>query len=107
MADTVRLRFLAEVNPPTPAFDRIADEELVTFMPLETVWADGRADTSRARPKAEVSTGYVRFMEGDILSPKVTPTFQAGSFRLSYQSPQGGRRCEHGGTHRACTFRCR
>jgi type I restriction enzyme S subunit len=70
------------VNPSTPAFDKIPDDEPVTFMPLETVWADSRVDTSRCRPKSEVSTGYVRFVNGDILSPKVTPTFQAGRSAL-------------------------
>jgi type I restriction enzyme S subunit len=34
-------------------------------------------DLSRRRLKAQVSTGYTRFREGDILVPKITPTFQA------------------------------
>lgn len=47
-------------------------------MPLETVWADNRLDLSRTRAKRDVSTGYTRFRDGDVLVPKVTPTFQAG-----------------------------
>lgn len=47
-------------------------------MPLEAVWADGRLDTTRVRPKSEVATGYTRFRDGDVVIPKVTPTFQAG-----------------------------
>ncbi|MEO6500441.1 MAG: hypothetical protein ABIQ09_00845 [Jatrophihabitantaceae bacterium] len=82
MNGMVRLRYLAEVNPSTPEFDKVADDQAVTFMPLETVWADNRLDTSRSRPKAEVASGYVRFTEGDILCPKVTPTFQAGRSAL-------------------------
>lgn len=91
MTRTVRLRYLAEVNPPTPAFDQVRDDEAVTFMPLETVWADSRVDTSRSRLKSEVSTGYVRFVNGDILSPKVTPTFQAGRSALitTMRTPAG------------------
>lgn len=73
-----RLRYLAKVNPSTPEFDRLSPTKRVTFMPLETLWADYRLDTSRLRPKAEVATGYVRFRDGDVLVPKVTPTFQAG-----------------------------
>lgn len=73
-----QLRHLAEVNPETPEFSELADEADVTFMPLETVWADSRRDLTRVVKKAEVSGGYVRFREGDILCPKVTPTFQAG-----------------------------
>ncbi len=72
------MRYLAEVNPPTPEFDQLAPHAELTFMPLETVWADGRHDASRVKVKSEVMTGYTRFRDGDILLPKVTPTFQAG-----------------------------
>jgi len=84
-----RLRYLAEINPATREFDSVADNEPVTFMPLETVWADGRLDTSRTRLKSEVASGYVRFKSGDILSPKVTPTFQAGRSALIGTLPSG------------------
>ncbi len=79
---TVRLRHVAEVNPPTWQFDVLSDDAVVTFMPLETVWADDRLDTSRVRVKSDVSTGYVRFQDDDVLCPKVTPTFQAGRSAL-------------------------
>lgn len=78
VTEMIRIRRLAKVNPPTPAFDQLGDGEPVTFMPLETVWAGKRCDVTRVRPKVEVATGYVRFQSGDILVPKVTPTFQAG-----------------------------
>ena len=74
----LRLRHLADINPPTPEFDRLSPDDEVTFMPLETVWADSRVDMKRKRPKTEVSTGYTRFRNGDVVVPKVTPTFQAG-----------------------------
>jgi type I restriction enzyme S subunit len=75
---SARLRDIAEVNPPTPEFQRLSSEAPLTFMPLETVWADARLDMSRVRRKSEVVAGYTRFRNGDILLPKVTPTFQAG-----------------------------
>jgi len=75
---TVPLRHLAEVNPPTREFDRLGRDESVTFMPLETVWADQRVDFSRRVPKSEVVSGYTRFRDRDVLVPKVAPTFQAG-----------------------------
>ncbi|SEP15023.1 restriction endonuclease subunit S [Trujillonella endophytica] len=74
----IRLRYLADVNPSCPAFETLGTDEQVTFMPLESVWADERLDLTRTRRKSETATGYVRFQEGDILVPKVTPTFQAG-----------------------------
>ena len=73
---TVRLRHLAEINPPVPGWDQIPDDQLLTFVPLEAVWPR-QIDFTRARPKSETSTGYTRFMEGDVIIPKITPTFEA------------------------------
>lgn len=73
---TLRIRHLAHVNPSTPAFDALPQTLELTFMPLETVWADQRLDMSRVAAKADVSSGYVRFQDGDVLVPKTAPTFQ-------------------------------
>ncbi|MFJ3086028.1 restriction endonuclease subunit S [Streptomyces sp. NPDC086838] len=74
----VRLRHLARINPLTPAFDRLADNDELTFVPMEAVWPDSRLDLSRRRTKSAVATGYTRFQDGDVLVPKITPTFEAG-----------------------------
>lgn len=74
---TVVLGRVAEVNPPVPEFSNEADSP-VTFVPLECVWPDGRADFTRTRPANEVSTGYTLFRRGDVLVPKITPTFESG-----------------------------
>lgn len=58
-------------------------------MPLEAVWHDSRLDTQRTRRKIEVSTGYTRFRNGDVLVPKVTPTFQAGRSAIMDRLPAG------------------
>jgi type I restriction enzyme S subunit len=68
---------LAQVNPLTPAFDRLADEDELTFLPMEAVWPGNRLDITRRRTKASVATGYTRFQDGDVLVPKITPTFEA------------------------------
>jgi type I restriction enzyme S subunit len=73
-----RLRFLAEVNPATAEFDSLPDAAEITFVPLEDVWPPPRWKPSRKRPKEEVTSGYTRFREGDVLVPKITPTFEAG-----------------------------
>ncbi len=75
---TVPLRRVASINPPCPEFERTPSDGEVTFMPLEAVWPNGRADVSRRAIKIDVATGYSRFDAGDILVPKVTPTFEAG-----------------------------
>ncbi|WP_078661746.1 MULTISPECIES: restriction endonuclease subunit S [Streptomyces] len=78
MKTTIRLRHLAQINPGTPPFDRLPDDEEMTFLPMEAVWPDSRLDISQRRVKKSVSTGYTRFQNGDILVPKITPTFEAG-----------------------------
>ncbi|MBO0914206.1 restriction endonuclease subunit S [Streptomyces laculatispora] len=78
MNTTVRLRHLAQVNPLTPAFDRLSNDDELTFIPMESVWPNTRLDISRRRTKAAVATGYTRFQDGDVLVPKITPTFEAG-----------------------------
>ncbi|MFC5954898.1 restriction endonuclease subunit S [Streptomyces pratens] len=78
MSTTVRLRHLAQINPGTPAFNNLKGDDELTFLPMEAVWPDNRLDISQRRTKKEVSTGYTRFQDGDILVPKITPTFEAG-----------------------------
>lgn len=75
---TIPLRHLAEINPPSGFFEALPAEADVLFLPLETVWADGRADQTRRVRKSSVESGYTRFHPGDTVCPKVTPTFQAG-----------------------------
>jgi type I restriction enzyme S subunit len=72
----VKLKHLAQINPATPAFDRLAPDADIPFVPLEAVWRSG-FDGTQTRTKAAVSTGYTRFVDGDIVLPKITPTFQA------------------------------
>ncbi|MER7903007.1 restriction endonuclease subunit S [Streptomyces sp. NPDC095614] len=74
---TTPLGRLAYINPPVPEF--LADPEAsITFMPLETIWADGKEDCSRRANAQDVAAAYTRFRNGDVLMPKITPTFEAG-----------------------------
>lgn len=87
---TVPLRRVAAINPQAPNFDRLDPADEVTFMPLETVWPAGRANTSRRALKSDVANGYTRFHTGDILVPKITPTFEAGRTCVAYiETPAG------------------
>lgn len=74
---SLRIRTICAVNPSTPEFVALHDDEEVQFLPMEAVWTD-RLDLSETRLKSAVSTGYTRFREGDLLLPKITPTFEAG-----------------------------
>ena len=73
-----RLRHIARVNPLSRRFDRLSDDELVTFLPMENVWPGDKLDLSQSRPKSAVAVGYTRFETGDVVVPKITPTFEAG-----------------------------
>lgn len=66
-----------DVNPLTPEFSELAEGVEISFMPLETVWPEGRADQSRIIPWSRRLTSYTQFRRGDVLLPKVTPTFEA------------------------------
>jgi type I restriction enzyme S subunit len=86
--DRVRLRFTAKVAPSTP-IDHLRGEDEVPFLPLEAIWPDSRYDASRSRPVDQVASGYTRFAEGDVLVPKITPTFQAARSAIA-QGLRGG-----------------
>lgn len=73
----VRLRHLVQVNPSCPAFDRLPHDAELTFLPMENIWPDDRLDLSQRRIKSSVTSGYTRFQHGDVLVPKITPTFEA------------------------------
>ncbi|MEA5636321.1 MAG: hypothetical protein R5N81_09050 [Cutibacterium granulosum] len=85
---TVPLRYLAEINPPSPELDAMSDNAEIEFLPLEAVWSDERADQTRVILKHDAS-GYTRFNAGDIVSPKVTPTFQAGRSMITKHAGVG------------------
>jgi type I restriction enzyme S subunit len=82
-----RLRFLCRVNPPTEGFAQLADDAPVTFLPLDAVWPGSDLDMSQERLKGEVAQGYTRFRSGDILLPKITPTFEAARSALLPELP--------------------
>lgn len=82
----IRLRYLAAVNPPVRSWNSLPDDMDVTFLPLEAVWPES-IDFSQRRTKSEVASGYTRFQEGDIVVPKITPTFQADRSTLIQGMP--------------------
>lgn len=86
---TLRLRHLARVNPGIAMAGLAIDRE-VTFLPLACVWPDSRLDTSRTRLVGEVGSGYTRFAEGDVLIPKITPTFEAARSAIALGLLEGG-----------------
>lgn len=72
----IRLRHICAINPPVPELRSLPVEEAVTFLPMEAV--GGRLDLSNTRPRGHAESGYSEFREGDLLLPKITPTFEHG-----------------------------
>lgn len=77
MIETAPLWTYAEINPATPEFKLLGDGTQVPFMPLEAIWPGGRADYSHSLSWSSKQS-YTQFRKGDILVPKITPTFEAG-----------------------------
>ena len=77
MRETAPVWKFADVNPLTPEFKDTPEGTEVTFMPLEAVWPGERVDFSQRIPWSSKQS-YTQFRRGDILVPKITPTFEAG-----------------------------
>ncbi|MCG3163606.1 MAG: hypothetical protein JMDDDDMK_05045 [Acidobacteria bacterium] len=78
----VKLADVAEINPRRPALD-FADDELVTFVPMESVdGVTGIVVTPFERKFAQVKKGYTVFAEDDVIFAKITPCMQNGKHAI-------------------------
>lgn len=72
------LGLVAPVNPST-SFDELNASAEIPFIPMAAVAEEtGSFDHSARRPVRDVSKGYVRFMEGDVIFAKITPCMENG-----------------------------
>lgn len=74
----MRLRFVATINPRVQGFDHSAAGDEISFIPLECVWMDDRFDASQVIEYSGDVGSYNAVNEGDLLLPKVSPTFAHG-----------------------------
>lgn len=72
-----RLRRYAEINPSIGSIQRRSDD-LVCFLPMETVSANGQVDYGNRRKTKEVSQGFTQFRKKDVIVAKITPCFENG-----------------------------
>ena len=71
------------VNPRT-FLDPVEADCPVSFIPMAAVEArTGQIDLSQIRPYGEVSKGYTRFSEGDVLFAKITPCMENGKIAIA------------------------
>ncbi len=56
----------------------IADNEQVSFVPMQSVGEDGSIDSSEIRMASEVKKGFTYFQDDDVLFAKITPCMENG-----------------------------
>ena len=81
----MRVRHVAELNPRVPQLTRDNAGLDISFLPLEKIWADHRFDPSTTVTFSGDIQSYNAVAEGDILIPKVSPTFSHGRVALADQ----------------------
>ena len=80
--EVTRLRFCATINP-TPAEIRgIANDTVVSFVPMEAVGENGGLNLEQTHPLGYVAKGYTYFRDNDVVIAKITPCFENGKGAL-------------------------
>jgi type I restriction enzyme S subunit len=76
-----RLGDVCEINPRAPK--DIADDAVVSFLPMSAVSEGGFVSTEEMRTYKDVKKGYTYFERGDVLVAKITPCFENGKAALA------------------------
>ena len=72
------------VNPRLPRSHGLADDHVVSFVPMAAVdEAGGQIVSLQARPFSEVKKGYTHFEDGDVLFAKITPCMENGKAAIA------------------------
>jgi type I restriction enzyme S subunit len=75
---------ICEVNPRLPRGHSIADDEVVSFVPMAAVnEVSGKIQDRHARPFSEVRKGYTHFKNADVLFAKITPCMENGKAAIA------------------------
>ncbi|MGO3141743.1 MAG: hypothetical protein ACTII3_13560, partial [Galactobacter sp.] len=75
---TIRMRYLAELNP-TPSPHIRADKDVQRpLYPMESIHEFGPLGKPQLRTTADLLTGYSYIDQGDVAFAKVTPCFENG-----------------------------
>lgn len=79
----MRIRDVAILNPPVTGLDREA-RATISFLPLDKIWADERFDPNTEIDFCGDLGSYNAVAEGDVLLPKVAPTFAHGRVAIAH-----------------------
>jgi len=74
-----------QIKPPkSEARERVASDELVSFLPMESLGIDKQfVQATQERPLSEVAGSYTYFADGDVLLAKITPCFENGKLGIA------------------------
>ena len=69
---------ICQIKPPkSEARNKIAADELVSFLPMEGLGIDRKfVRATQERTLSEVAGSYTYFSDGDVLLAKITPCFE-------------------------------
>jgi type I restriction enzyme S subunit len=85
---SAQLDVVADINPPLAA--PVTAELPISFVPMPAVEEEtGRLDSTNIRKFAEVSKGYTRFQDGDLLFAKITPCMENGKVAIARNLKNG------------------
>ena len=77
--DLLPLKRICVVNASiSDAIKKMADSDLVTFIPMDKVTETGKVDCSIKKRLADVRSGFSSFAKGDVVVAKITPCFENG-----------------------------
>jgi type I restriction enzyme, S subunit len=85
----LRLRFAATLNPSKQEAKSYADDELVSFLPMEAIGEDGSLSLVQEKEVGECLNGYTYFTDGDVCIAKITPCFENGKGAI-FRGLKGG-----------------
>lgn len=75
---------VCEINPRLPRDHRIADDQIVSFVPMAAVdEVFGAIQDRQERPFFDVRKGYTAFRDGDVLFAKITPCMENGKAAIA------------------------
>jgi len=75
---------ICDVNPRLPRGHVIADEQIVSFVPMAAIdEVSGTIQVQLTRPYGDVKKGYTHFKDGDVLFAKITPCMENGKAAIA------------------------
>ena len=80
--EVVRLRYLLHTNPSKNEI-ALADDAMVSFIPMEAVGEYGGLSLEIEKPLNEIGSGYTYFADNDVVVAKITPCFENGKGALA------------------------